>query len=68
MSNACKYQNILVLIGGVNWGLIGIGLLVGAEFNDFNVINLIVGQWPAVEAIIYLIVGISAVCMISKKS
>jgi len=68
MSNCYKYQNILVLIGGVNWGLIGIGLLVGAEFNDFNVVNLIVGTWPAVEAVIYLIVGIAAVCMIVKKS
>jgi len=65
MSNSCKYQKILVLIGGVNWGLYGIGMLAGT---NLNIINLIVGTWPTLEAIIYVLVGAAAVCMIAKKS
>ena len=53
---------ILVIIGGVNWGLIGIGALFGNM--NWNVVHLIFGFSSAVEAIIYILVGISAVMMI----
>lgn len=53
---------ILVIIGGVNWGLIGIGALLGGM--NWNVVHLIFGFSFAVEAIIYILVGISAVMMI----
>ncbi|MDP1760535.1 MAG: DUF378 domain-containing protein [Candidatus Woesebacteria bacterium] len=53
---------ILVIIGGVNWGLVGIGMLFGGA--NWNVINLIFGSMPVVEAIIYILVGISAIAMI----
>ena len=53
---------ILVIIGGVNWGLIGIGALLGNM--NWNVVHLIFGFSFAVEAIIYILVGISAVMMI----
>lgn len=55
----------LVLIGGLNWGLTGIGTLVGT---NLNVVNLLVGTWPIVEAIVYILVGIGAVMMLSKKA
>ena len=53
--------SILVIIGGINWGLIGIG---GFAKANLNVINLIFGGAPALEWIIYILVGIAAVLMI----
>jgi uncharacterized membrane protein YuzA (DUF378 family) len=54
---------ILVIIGGINWGLIGLGLLLGSMSN-WNVVNMIVGSIPPVEAIVYVLVGISAIVLI----
>ncbi len=47
---------ILVVIGAINWGLIGLGMLIGS---DLNVVKLILGSVPTVEAIVYLLVGVS---------
>ncbi len=52
---------ILVIIGGLNWGLVGLGMLIGT---NLNVVNLIFGSMPTLEAIIYLIVGLSTLCKI----
>jgi len=49
---------ILVIIGGLNWGLVGIGAFAGG---NWNVVNLILGSWPQVEWIVYVLVGLSAV-------
>lgn len=49
---------VLVMVGAVNWGLIGIGALLGS---DWNVVNMLLGAWPAVESAIYVLVGLSAV-------
>jgi uncharacterized membrane protein YuzA (DUF378 family) len=54
---------ILVIIGGINWGLVGLGMLLGTN-GGWNVVNMIFGSVPTLEAIIYLLVGISAVAMI----
>jgi uncharacterized membrane protein YuzA (DUF378 family) len=54
---------VLVTIGGINWGLIGLGMLLGT---DLNVVNMLLGTWPMVEAIVYLLVGVSAVVMTIK--
>ncbi|MDO8522242.1 MAG: DUF378 domain-containing protein [bacterium] len=43
---------ILLIVGGLNWGLTAIG---------FNVVNMIVGSWPIVEQIIYILVGVAAI-------
>ena len=47
----------LVVIGGINWGLVGAG-----EFADanWNVVNIILADFPNVEAIVYLLVGLAA--------
>jgi len=52
---------ILVIIGGVNWGLVGIGMLLGS---DWNVVKMILGSISTLEAIVYILVGASAVMMI----
>lgn len=66
MSN-CKcvpamIAKILVIVGGINWGLIGLGMLMGNS--GWNLVGMIFGSMPMVEAIVYLLVGISAIVMI----
>jgi len=52
---------ILLAIGGINWGLIGLGGFAGS---DWNVVNMILGSWPLVEWVVYVLVGISAVWLL----
>lgn len=47
----------LVVVGGLNWGLIGLGGFMGA---DWNVVKMLLGAWPQVEWIVYILVGLSA--------
>lgn len=48
---------VLVLIGAVNWGLIG-------AF-DFNLVTYLFGDMTKISRIIYLLVGLSAIlCVI----
>jgi hypothetical protein len=54
---------ILVIIGAVNWGLVGIGMLLG-QGDSFNLVRLILGSIPVLEAIIYVLVGIAGIMMI----
>jgi len=44
---------ILVIIGALNWGLVGL--------MDLNLVNLLFGSMPGVERIIYILVGLSAI-------
>ena len=53
-----KLVKILLVIGGLNWGLVGVGMLLGS---NWNVINLLLGSMPTLEAIVYILVGIMAV-------
>lgn len=49
---------LLLAIGGLNWGLVGLGGFMSA---DWNVVNMILGNWPRVEWLVYILVGLSAV-------
>lgn len=49
---------VLVIVGGLNWGLVG-------AF-EFNLVNYLLGQWPTVERVVYGLVGLSAVFAIIK--
>ena len=55
---------ILVVVGALNWGLVGLSGLIGA--GNWNVVNLLLGSWPVVENLVYLLVGLSAVYEIAK--
>lgn len=59
MCTACSLAYILIIVGALNWGLVGIGLLAGG--NDWNVVHMLLGQWMTVEAIVYVLVGLAAV-------
>lgn len=52
---------ILLWVGGINWGLVGLGGFMGS---NWNVVNLILGSWPTVEWIVYVLVGLSAVYLL----
>jgi uncharacterized membrane protein YuzA (DUF378 family) len=54
---------ILVIIGGINWGLVGLGMLLSSSSN-WNVVNMLLGSVPVVEGVVYVLVGLSAIMMI----
>lgn len=58
MKNLHMVTFILLIVGGVNWGLIGIGGFVGA---NWNVVGMILGFMPMLEWLVYVLVGASAV-------
>jgi uncharacterized membrane protein YuzA (DUF378 family) len=43
---------VLLIIGGLNWGLVGIA--------DFNLVAAIFGDNSAISRIVYILVGLSA--------
>jgi uncharacterized membrane protein YuzA (DUF378 family) len=49
---------VLVIIGGLNWGLVGIGALMSAQL---NLVSLILGTIPMLENIVYILVGLAAI-------
>lgn len=57
-----QVSRILVVIGGVNWGLIGLGQLLGGT--GWNVVNMLLGTIPTLESIVYVLVGAAAVYMV----
>lgn len=46
---------VLVIVGALNWLLVAFGL---------NLVTLLVGTWPMVEKLVYVLVGLSAVYML----
>ena len=46
----------LVIIGAINWGLVGVGNLVES---NWNVVDLLFGAFPTIEALIYVLVGLA---------
>lgn len=52
----------LVIIGGLNWGLVALGNWMG---NNWNIVNLVLGRWSGLENLVYLLVGLSAIVLIS---
>jgi len=43
---------VLVLVGALNWGLVG-------AFS-FNLVEKLLGSWPMVANLVYILVGVSA--------
>ena len=54
-----KIAWVLVVIGGLNWGVVGVGRFLGNS--DLNLVSMLVGSWSkTAEAIVYILVGICA--------
>ncbi len=47
---------ILIIIGGINWGLVGLF--------DWNLVHAILAFSPIIEKIVYIIVGLSGLWQI----
>ena len=43
---------VLVIIGGLNWGLVAFG---------YNLVSSLLGGWPMVMNAVYILVGLSAI-------
>jgi uncharacterized membrane protein YuzA (DUF378 family) len=54
-----KTALVLAAIGAINWGLVGINVKA-------NLVNLLLGRVPAIERIVYLIVGLCGIYAIIK--
>ena len=52
---------IIIIIGGINWGLIGLN-------SDWNIVALIFGFSPILLKIVYIIVGLSGLWQIVPLS
>jgi uncharacterized membrane protein YuzA (DUF378 family) len=50
---------VLVLVGGLNWGLVGIF--------DFNLVYWLFGSVMWLESLVYILVGVSALWLIIRK-
>lgn len=57
---------ILVVVGALNWGLVGLGWLMGNA--DWNVVHMVLGSSMQLEAIVYVLVGLSGVWMLVGKA
>lgn len=46
---------LLVIVGALNWGLVGLGGLLG--YPEWNLVSMLLGSWPMVESVVYVLVG-----------
>jgi len=56
MCHGHKVAWALVLVGALNWGLVG-GF-------GYNLVNSLLGSMPTAEKVVYILVGLSAVMML----
>ena len=47
---------VLVIVGAINWGLVGLGGFMGS---NLNLVHMLLGRWPQVEWVVYILVGLS---------
>lgn len=48
---------VLVIVGALNWGLVGLF--------DYNLVESLIGSWPGLMKIVYVLVGVSAVYLVA---
>ena len=56
MKSAHMLSFTLVVVGALNWGLVGLF--------DYNLVSMLFGGYPMLEQIVYVLVGVSAVYML----
>ena len=52
---------LLVVVGALNWGLVGLGGFMGS---DLNVVHMVLGSWPQVEWAVYVLVGLAGLWLL----
>lgn len=58
MKGLQQIANILVIVGALNWGLVGL--------LDLNVVNVVLGSVAGLEKIVYILVGLSGVLLLAQ--
>lgn len=56
---------ILIVIGALNWGLVGLGSFSAVTY-DWDIVALILGGVPWLAAIIYLLIALSGIWVLVK--
>lgn len=56
MKGLQQIANILVIVGAINWGLVGL--------LNLNLVNAVLGSIAGLEKIVYILVGLSGVLML----
>ena len=54
---------ILVVIGAINWGLVGLGSFSGINYS-WDLVAMLLGGWPALAAVVYILVGLSGLWLL----
>lgn len=49
----------LLWVGGINWGLVGL--------LDWNLVETLLGGWPWLVKLVYILVGLSAVLFLLQQ-
>lgn len=52
-----RIMKVLLIVGGLNWGLVGVGMFLTKEW---NVVHMLLTSVPMAEAVVYILVGIAA--------
>jgi uncharacterized protein len=59
----------LLVVGALNWGLVGLGNLL--NLGNLNLVNLVLGSVPVLESLVYVLVGLAGLMSlynhVSKK-
>ncbi len=53
MNSMMMLSWVLVTVGALNWGLVGLA--------NINLVESLLGSWPALVQIVYILVGLSGV-------
>lgn len=48
---------VLVILGALNWGLVGLGAYMGGQ--NWNVVSLLFSDWPDLANLVYVLIGIA---------
>lgn len=59
MKGLHKTAFILIIVGAINWGLIGLFGL--------NLVTLVFGKWPILVSIVYILIGFAGVYKLFAK-
>ena len=51
----------LVTIGAINWGLVGLAGVIGG---NLNLVYLVLGSFPTIESLVYLVVGLAGLYLV----
>jgi len=56
----------LVILGAVNWLLVGLGSLLGNA--NWNLVELVFGSWSPLDSFVYVLIGAAGVWLLWNKT